>query len=487
MKILWVDDEIEGFKPHIIFLQKEGVDVKAVDRPSDALDALRNGSFDLILIDYRMPEMDGLSLFREVKKIAPNVPVALVTMMSDKQVMEESISEDVFDYILKPVQPSQILALVNRLRANEIKKKLYGKRLVEAYRKFELVDESPRGWLDFAVEFARLTSDFGLDETLKSELKATNLKFARWIMRNYEWMIRDEDILMSHRVPDRIVPYLDDEFKVAFFVFDNFRLDQFMSLLKELPSGIRVEYEPYYGLLPTATPFARNALFAGLLPMDIERRHPGWTSDNRHEHNLLREYLDNSGYTWANMWLYKIRTPAELAEVRPQHKHFEAYVINFIDLLSHMRLEVNVLKDMIVDGDAFKHWCKFILDEANIGERIRDFVEHGYIVFMTSDHGWVEGTTPLIIKGGSELTQGLRYKFGDSVRIAGKEAVMVKELEKFGLPKKKNARRLALAIGYSYFVYSSNPGKFKKTYHGGIYHGGITIEEMIIPLIKISV
>ena len=486
MKILWVDDEIEGFKPHIIFLQKEGVQVEAVDRPTDAIEALKREGFDLILIDYRMPEMDGLSLFREVKKIAPNTPVALVTMVSDRDVMEESISEDVFDYLLKPIQPSQILALVNRLRAKEIKNRVYGKRLVETYRKFEELDESPEGWLSFALEFARMTSNFGLDETLRSELRTTNLKFARWIMRNYADMIHDPDILMSHRVMSKVFPYLDDGKKIAFFLFDNFRLDQFVELMKELPSGMRIDYTPYYALLPTATPFARNGIFAGLLPIDIERRHPGWTSDNRHEHVLLRELLNDSGYTWADMWLYKIRTPTELASVHPHDKHFEAYVVNFIDLLSHIRLEVDVLKEMIADGDSFKHWCRFILDEAGIGSIIRKFVENGYVVFMTSDHGWVEGTTPLIIKGGIELTQGLRYKFGDSVRIAGKEALLIKELEKFGLPRKKNAGRLALAIGYSYFIYSSNPSKFKKTYHGGIYHGGITIEEMIVPLIKIS-
>ncbi len=486
MRILWVDDEIEGFRPHIIFLEKEGIAVTAVDRPSDAIDALKKESFDLILIDYRMPEMNGLSLFKEVKKIAPNVPVALVTMVSDRDVMEESISEDVFDYILKPVQPSQILALINRLRAREIKSKVYGKKLVDAYQKFELMEESPEGWLNFALEFARIATEFGLDETLSAELKAANLKFARWVIRNYPELLENESILMSHRVLDRIFPALDDNRKVAYFVFDNFRLDQFLKLLRSLPSGMRIDYEPYYGLLPTATPFARNALFAGILPIDIERRHPGWTNDNRHEHVLLREYLNDSGYTWADMWLYKIRTPSELAAMQPHGKHFEAYVINFIDLLSHMRLEVEVLKDMIADGDSFRHWCEFILDEARVGEKIKSFVEQGYIVFMTSDHGWVEGKTPLIIKGGTELTQGLRYKFGDSIRVAGKEAVLIKDIEDFGIMRRKNMGRLALAIGYSYFIYSSNPSKFKKTYHGGIYHGGISLEEMIIPLIKIQ-
>ncbi len=485
MKILWVDDEIEGFKPHIIFLEKEGISVEAVDRPSDALDSLKKNSFDLIILDYRMPEMDGLSLFKEVKKLAPNVPVVLVTMVSDRDVMEESISEDVFDYILKPVQPSQILAVINRLRAQEIKSKVYGKRLVDVFQKIESLDRDAAGWLDFALEFARLETDFGLDETLAAELKAANLKFARWMARNYPELLNDDSVLMSHRVLSKIVPHLDDNRKIAYFVFDNFRLDQFLKLLKQLPSGMRIDYEPFYALLPTATPFARNALFAGLLPVDIERRHPGWTSDNRHEHVLLREYLDDSGYTWADMWLYKIHTPSELAAVQPHGKHFEAYVINFIDLLSHMRLEVEVLKEMIADGTSFRHWCEFILNEARLGEKIKSFVEQGYVVFMTSDHGWVEGKNPIVVKGGMELTQGLRYKFGDSIRVAGKEAILIKEVENFGIMRKQGMGRLALAIGYSYFIYSSNPAKFKKTYHGGIYHGGITIEEMIVPLIEV--
>ncbi len=486
MRILWVDDEIEGFKPHILFLQKEGIEVTPVDRPSDALNELNSGSFDLILLDYRMPEMDGLTLLREMRKVAPHIPIVLVTMVSDKDVMEESVAEDVFDYLLKPIQPSQILAIVNRLRANEIKQKILGKKIFTYYQKLQELQEDAFGWREKARIFAESFLELGKDETIESELRAENQKFARWVVRNYPRLLQDEEIPMSHNILRRyVLPLLDEDFKIAFFLLDNFRLDQFLELVRNLSPTLKIRERLYFALLPTATPFARNAIFAGLLPIEIERRHSGWLMDNRHEHLLLHELMQDAGYSWASMWLYKIHTAHEMREIEPHGKDFEGYVVNFIDLISHLRHEVDVLKDLIADGPSFIKWCKFMLDECNFVKKLESFIDEGYVVFLTADHGWVEGHVPIMVKGGMELTRGLRYKFGDSLRIAGKDAVMLTELEKYGLPRRRNMGRLALATSYSYFVYPSDPHRFGKIYRGGIYHGGITLEEMIVPLIEI--
>lgn len=239
-------------------------------------------------------------------------------------------------------------------------------------------------------------------------------------------------------------------------------------------------------LLPTATPFARNALFAGQLPLVIERRHPGWLEDNRHERELFEENLRECGYGRTSHRLFKVNSLRDLQDLQTGKVDFEVFVINFIDLLSHLRQDIDALKDLAASGEAFMRWTSFVLEEANILEKFTSLTGRGYVVFLTSDHGWVETDSPVIIHGGGELTRGLRYKFGDSVRPAGKGAILIHDLEDFGLPRLRGKGRLAMAVNYSFFVYPSDPHRFEKVYSGGIYHGGISLEEMIIPLIKIE-
>ncbi len=286
MRILWVDDEIEGLRPHILFLEREGVEVVPFDRPEDALEALKVSSFDLVILDYRMPGMDGLTTLREVRKLAPHVPVALVTMVTDREIIEESVAEDVFDYIVKPVQPSQVLALIKRLEAEKIKSRFKGRKMAQAYAELNRLPMDYHGWLQRARLLAELRYQEGL-EAWADEMRAENQEFARWVERQYREVLFDPELTWSHNLLKKhLLPVLREK-KTALFIFDNFRLDQFVALSHRLPSPARMEQVLYMALLPTATPFARNALYAGLLPYDIERRHPGWTLDNRHERELL--------------------------------------------------------------------------------------------------------------------------------------------------------------------------------------------------------
>ncbi len=486
MKLLWVDDEIEGFRPHILFLEKEGIEVRAVDHPADAIKILEQESFDLILLDYRMPEMNGLELLKEVKKAAPHIPVALVTMVTDRDIIEDSIAEEVFDYIVKPVQPSQILALLKRLQLKEIKQRRLGKKLIEIYREIESLPQDYEGWLRKGRLFSLWRIEAEEEETLESELSAQNLEFARWIERNYPSLLKEESYTMSHNVVAReVLPELNCAGKVAFFVFDNFRHDQFMRMLKELPRSLKVEQKDYMALLPTATPYARNSLFAGILPVDIERRHPGWTKDNRHEIELMLEQLREKGYSWAKLDFKKINSLNELKDIHVGNADMEVYVVNFLDLLSHLRQEIQALKELSPDGEGFIRWSSFVLSESNLFDKFTVLAQKGYVIFLTSDHGWVEAYNPAIIQGGGELTRGLRYKFGDSVKPQSKGVLLVRELREYGLPSLRGQGRLALATDYAYFVYPSDPHRFEKRYKGGIYHGGISLEEMVIPLIKL--
>jgi DNA-binding response OmpR family regulator len=486
MRILWIDDEIEGFQSHILFLQQEGIDVIPVNRPEKGLEQLQNETFDLILLDYKMPGMDGITTLKEIRRLAPHIPVSLVTIMTDKEIIEESVASEVFDYLIKPIQPTQILALIKRLEVQEIKMKRMGKKVVETYEELHRASQDYEGWLTRGRIFSEwlLDSD-GKDVSLEGELSSQDQQFARWVEREYSRLLEDDHVFSHNLLRRCIFPALEKK-KVALFVLDSCRLDQSYRLLKKLPSSLVVHRSEYMAILPTATPYARNAIFAGKLPIDIERRHPGWLKDNRHERELLAEHLLEEGLQNVKANIQKINTLSDLKKATVRGLDLEVFVINFIDLLSHLKLEIDALKDLADSAAAFMRWTDFVMDEGQIPQKFADIAKQGYQIFFTTDHGWVEAKNPLIVHGGGDLSQGLRYKFGDSVRPDSRGAFLINELETVGLPRMKNASRLLLAEGYHYFVYPSDPHRYEKVYKGGIYHGGISLEEMVIPLIKLE-
>lgn len=484
MKVMWVDDEIEGLKPHIMFLEREGIEVVPFDRPEEAINALMLQSFDLVLLDFRMPGMDGLTAFRKMKKIAPHIPIALVTMVTDKDVIEESVSEDVYDYIVKPVQPSQVLALVKRISAQQIKERFKGKKMAMAYSELHRLPPDYKGWLERARILAEWSANEG-PEFWQDERTALNHEFANWIENEYIETLHNTDYLWSHNVLDRVIlPELENK-RVVLFLFDNFRMDQFVKLMKDLPHPLRVSQMLYMSILPTATPYARNSFYSGLLPYDIERRHSGWTMDNTHERELLEEHLLDRKLNHVRFTVYKVNSLKDFRTMKYGRSDFEVFSINFIDLLSHLRMNVQSLHDLTPDESAFMRWAEYVVKEANLNEKITKLLESGYTVFLTTDHGWVEGKSTVVVEGGGELTPGLRFKFGDSVRTRDRGAVLLQNLKEYGLPTNRGSR-LLLAITDHYFVYPSDVRRFEKTYYGGIYHGGISIEEMCLMLVKIE-
>ena len=291
---------------------------------------------------------------------------------------------------------------------------------------------------------------------------------------------------MSHNLLGReVLPQLAQGEKVALFVIDCFRYEEFLSLAKGLPTELRVESKEYMGILPSATAYARNALFGGLLPREIHARHPGWLSDNRHERELLAEHLARRGIQ-VDFTFRKLNTFQDVKGLRVGERPFEVFIVNLVDLMFHLRHELDILRALGDSVDSLLHWGDFVVAESELAFRITEAAERDYTVFVTTDHGWVMGKEPLVVHGGGELTPGLRYKFGDSVRIVEGDGVMIKELAEWGLPSIPGARRLVMATGYSFIVYSSDPRKYERTYRGGVFHGGITLEEMVLPLLKIS-
>ncbi len=480
MHILWVDDEIETLRPHKIFLERQGISVDTADHPEDALSLLKTNKYDLVLVDYRMPSIDGNEFVRRAKRIAPNIKYVLVTMVQDTDIMEEAISEDVFDYIVKPVKPTQILALIKRLEKDEIYRSQKGKELTRLYQTISEIRRDTSGWLKIADILSTKDTQ---DEFLAGEVEELNNEFAEWIEENYSELLQSDITRSDNVFRKKVLPYIKEGHKVAFFVLDCVKTSQFASLIKELPTHLRPEMELYYSILPTSTIYARNSIFAGKLPSEIDRLHPDWLENNLHEKELLKEQLAREKLPNINFQFYRLNSTEDTSSIKPGPRLI-AGTVNFTDLIAHIRGKVEPLKQIARTEQEFKDMIHFLLKKSGFIGKIAELVDAGYTVFLTSDHGWVQAHKPLVVHGGSELTESLRFKFGISLRVENpRNAVIFERPWEIGLPKKTG--RLAMCKGYYFFVYPSDPHRFAKRYKGEIMHGGVTLDEMIIPIVKI--
>ena len=492
MRILWLDDEINTLEPFLLYLKQHGYDVKGINNPFTALDILKREKFDLVFVDYKMPEMTGLEFVNELRDFAPSVPVIMVTVVSEIEVMEEAIGEGIVDYIVKPINPPQLLASLKKFEKNLILRNKLMKKLPDLYKLFELPSNTFKDWLykgekilSFLADIENMENEEDLLELINEELKSLNKEFFVWIKENYKKMIQSSSILMSHKIfRDRIVPVLREK-KVVWLVFDNFRYNQFHYLERKIPSELRLSKEVYFSLIPTATSFSRNALFSGKLPRDFARRFPDSIYHNKHEYNFLKESLHKVKLN-IDFDFFKLCTVSQLREFPLPSKRFVVYVINFLDLISHLKSEVNILEGLFPDAKSYIKWVDFVLEDTHFWSKVKYMVRNGYVVFITTDHGWIEGKEPALIDADMTVSPGLRYKFGKSLKILEKGKVLfIDKPEVYGLLSLKEAKNYAIASGYYFFVYPSNPKKFEEKYKGCITHGGITIEEMIIPLWKI--
>ncbi len=479
MRILWVDDEVETLTPHKIFLERQGFSVDTSDHPEEALSLLKNNKYDLVLVDFRMPSLNGNEFIRMAKKIAPNIHYVMVTMVQDTDIMEESFSEDVFDYIVKPIKPTQIIAIIKKIQRDEVYNRKKGMELARLYQELSEVPRDINGWLKIADLIS--TKD-PQDEILQGEIEELNNEFAEWVQENYKEMLNANIIRSDNVVKNRVIPDIKDGKKVAFFVLDCVKTSQFKALIKELPTHVRPLIELYYAILPTSTIYARNSIFAGRLPSEIQRLHPGWLSDNLHEMELFKEQLAREGIH-KNFNFYRLNSPQDTDDIKPSSPII-AGTVNFTDILAHVRGKVKPLKDIAKTSEEFKDMIHFLLKKSRFNDKITELVEQGYMVYLTTDHGWIQATKPSLVYGGTELTDSLRFKFGTSLRIENpRHAVIFERPWEVGLLK--GMGKLAMARDNYFFVYPRDPHAYAKRYKGEIMHGGVTIDEMIIPLVKI--
>ena len=507
--VLWVDDEAELLEPHRLFLRERGFEVEMATNATDAVEMLRRRPYDLLLLDEQMPGTRGLAVVRELRELAPAMPVVMVTKSEEDTTLREALGADVREYLLKPIHPRQLLAAVTRiLEGPRIRQQAVAREFVERFRDMENERMREFGWRDWTDRYAEIVQwdvdlaragELGLRQSLHGLYPAMRRDFATFIGTNYPRWIAD---LEGERPPlsvdvvnEFLLPILSRSRSAVFVVIDCLRLDQWKVLERILIEWFDVETAHYYGVLPSATPYARNALFSGLLPAELAARHPDWVVDredeslNEHEGELLELQLaELRGPTPVHY--EKITTAASGADLERRvaaavsDVGVSAFVFNFIDMLTHGRSESEILEEIARDDVALRElteqWFRHSAALAVLKEAARRRVP----VLVTSDHGSIHCLTPATVFAKRDTTPSLRFKFGESVRAERPElALLFPDESIIGLARRAQAPgNVLLATSDAYFVYPTKRREYEHRYRGSFLHGGVSPEEMILPV-----
>src|SRR5213594_4838158 len=509
--ILWVDDEVDGLAAHRRFLEQQGFAVAQAAHGDDALAMLRRQPYSVVLLDEQMPGRRGIELIPEIRAIDPAMAVVMVTQSEDDALLRDAIGTQIDDYLVKPVHPRQILSVVTRLLDGaRIRQQRLARDFVTRFRDLEGrrgANLAWREWIEFVAELARwevrlaASNEPGLSDALRTLQRSLRKDFAEYVARQYpRWLASpegDRPPLSVDVGAEFLVPVLQATGRALFVVIDCLRLDQW-EVLRELVTPLfDVEESHYYSILPTATPFARNAIFSGLFPMEIAARHPDWwgqpsdeESLNTHEAELLTEQLGelvgrpvpvryeklfSSGEGGGNLLR---RLPAHLAQ-----DGVTALVFNFVDQLTHGRSESAILYEVARDEAALRSLTRTWFERSPVLAALQEAERRGVTVLLTTDHGSIHCETPATVYAKRDATANLRYKFGEDLKSEDPEAaILVEDLKGFGLPGMGLGVRLLLATADRFFVYPTKLREYQARYRGSFLHGGVTPEEMILPV-----
>ncbi|MBN1637988.1 MAG: response regulator [Ignavibacteriales bacterium] len=516
-KILWVDDEIELLRSHIIFLSEKGYEIITVTNGEDAIEAVKQGNFDLIFLDEMMPGMGGLETLNYMKEIDNNVPVVMVTKNEEESLMHDAIGSKISDYLIKPVVPSQILMVCKKFLE---KSKISGEYATKDYlQDFNSINrqlfEAPdyEEWIDIYLKLVKWDIELGKDaqsdlyKTLVELKRECNSEFCKYIENNYKTWVNN---LESTNRPTLTVEVLDkyvvehlkaNEGPVFFLVIDCLRMDQWFVLEKYLYDMFTFTKDYYYGIIPSATPYARNSLFSGLFPSEIENYYPDlWKNDtddensmNKHEKELLRIFCERKRIKLRNDVKYiKIIDP-ELGKNLEQNlhthvnTHLMAIVINFIDMIVHHRSDSAVLKEIAPDEAAFRSLTESWFQHSNLMNifKIISKMKNATII-VTTDHGSIRTLRASKIMGNRDTSTNLRFKFGKNFTAEEKDTVYIRNPQDFRLPKRGMTTSYIFAKEDNFFIYPTDYNLYLNKYKDTFQHGGISMEEMLLPVITMK-
>ncbi|MCK9326474.1 MAG: PglZ domain-containing protein [Bacteroidales bacterium] len=512
ISILWADDEIDLLRPHILLLEGKGFDVVTASNGEDAIDRVTERDFDLIFLDENMPGLTGLQVLSKIKIINPNIPVVMITKSEEEDIMDEAIGSKIADYLIKPVNPKQVLLTIKKFTDT---KRLVSEKTTSAYQtefgRIGMQINESLSWQDWIQIQRKLvfwemelsgSSETPMDEVFRMQKLEANHSFARFIRRNYaSWFsseIGDRPILSPDVLRHKVFPLMDGETPVVLMMIDNLRYDQWKVIEPILLEYFTVEDDDlYYSILPTATQFARNAFFGGLMPLEISRLYPDiWKeegeegSKNLFEEELLKNHLQRLGMPVKFVY-DKINTNRNGRKWVDHYsplldQPLSVLVYNFVDMLSHARTEMNMIRELADDEAAYRTLTQTWFLHSPMLELLRELSTQKVRVVITTDHGTVLVQDPIKIIGDRQTSTNLRYKQGKNLNYNPKEVFEVVRAEEIHLPRPNVSTRYVFATGTDFFAYPNNYNHYVKYYRNTFQHGGISLEEMIIPLIVLQ-
>jgi CheY-like chemotaxis protein len=509
-----VDDEIELLKAHLLFLEKKGYEVMTLTNGTDAIEECKHQTFDLILLDEMMPGLSGLETLQQIKIIQPAVPVVMVTKSEEENIMDQAIGSKIADYLIKPVNPNQILlTLKKNIHRKEIEAEVTQSSYQQDFGQISMQISDCRKWKDWVEVYKRLvrweldlsSTDSAMNDMLNMQKADANTAFTKFIRNNYmDWVkpgfsqIDENRPMMSPDVfKKKIFPHLTQGEKVFLIVIDNFRYDQWRVLAQEIGDMFDIDEDLYYSILPTATQYARNAIFSGLMPEQIEKMFPDlWVDEdeeegkNLNEGPLVQTQLDR--YRRKNTFSYhKINDSAGAEKFMGQFKQLENYdlnvvVFNFIDMLSHARTESKMVRELANNESAYRSITLSWFRHSVMSEMFKMLSQSNYKIVITTDHGSIRANNPIKIIGDRNTNTNLRYKLGKNLSYNPKEVFEIRNPKMAQLPMPNLSTAYVFATGDSFFAYPNNYNYYVSYYKDTFQHGGVSMEEMIIPVVTLT-
>ena len=508
--ILWADDEINSLKPHIIFLESKGYSVIGVNSGEDAIEVCKKSSIDLLLVDEMMTGLDGLSTIKIVKEKHPDIPIIMVTKNEEEWLMDEAIGEHIEDYLTKPVNPSQILIACKKVFENKsIQSNKALKDFISFFNTFDDANlNTINDWFSIYSKICNWSiqldnvNDSNIMNMLKEQKYSLNKSFSNFVELNYKNWINNSNTdspILSNQVFSKFVkPLISENKKLIFIIIDCLTLDQWKKISELLYPSYRIKEDFHLSILPSATPFARNAIFSGLLPNEIKNKLPEiwnnmYSSDklNGSEDILFSKMLDRnninkkfnyfkvSDYDEGTRFLNKINDYKKTDII--------TLVVNFVDILGHSRSESNILKELLPNDSSYRNAIFNWFEKSWLKESLDIFREWNADIVLTADHGNIQINKQVILKADQNVSSGIRYKYGRNLNVNNDNNIFkIRNPEEYSLPKFEINTEYAIAKNDSFFVYKNDYHKYVNIYKKTFQHGGISMDELIIPVVHLS-
>lgn len=511
IKILWADDEIDLLKPQLFFLEKKGYEVTTVSNGHDALDVINdNERIDVVFLDESMPGLTGLETLSKIKEIKSNIPIVMITKNEAENLMEEAIGSQIDDYLIKPVNPNQILLTLKKLIDN---KRLISEKTATDYqqefRNISMDIQSGPDYEEWTSIYKRIINwELKLDESNNVQLKEilemqkseANREFSKYVEKNYLDWIEDGGPILSHQMlKEKVFTQMDQSKPVFFLLLDNLRYDQWEVLRPLFSELFRVDKEDYfYSSLPTSTQYSRNAIFSGMTPMNIQKKYPDkWLNDfekggkNMHEKFFFQEHVGRVFRDDLKTDYIKVTNVSKAKQLQDSiHNYLQndltVIVYNFIDMLSHSRTEMEVIKELAGDEKAYRSLTQSWFLNSPLYGALEKLAEKDIQLYVSTDHGTIRVKQPSKVIADRDTTTNLRYKVGKNLQFDPKDVLAIREPSAAGLPTPNLSSTFIFAKEDTFFLYPNNYNHFRQYYDDTFQHGGISLEEIICPVVTMQ-